>query len=582
MTGRIPRAFIDEVLARTSLVEFIDSHVTLVKRGTNYLACCPFHHEKTPSFNVIPDKQFYYCFGCGASGNAISFAMNYLRKNFVESIEELASRLGLEIPQEAGLNLQNHISYQKIYGFLDEVSLFYHKNLQQNPEAQAYLDERGLTQPTIDHFELGYASEAWHDLSKAFPKAQQMLIETGMLVKNDKGNIYDRYRRRIMFPIRDKRGRVIGFGGRVIDPRDQPKYLNSPETAYFHKSKELYGLYQVQQLSPDSILIVEGYMDVIALYQYGVKNAVATLGTATTQTHIQTLLKTAKTLIFCFDGDNAGRKAASRALSLSLPLVHDDENIKFMFLSEGEDPDSLVQKHGRDFFNQEVNNAISIDAFLLKELHQESPPHDTASRSRFIYLAKPLIGSMRKGVLKELLIDKIAHLVRMDRERVLPLLEESVEDGQLASEAPAVITTKQSYAMPSVMRIAAALMVQAPDLMRNVSKDLNYNLLNDCGNHLLINIMNCIAKGVQTTAQLLEYWRDSEQYGVLAKLAIMPLNLPEEGREAELKGALKKIERNTLQNKIDQLLYKANAESLSLEEKQLLQQMIRQQKMSLM
>ncbi len=235
MTGKISRAFIDEVLSRTSLVEFIDSHVSLVKRGANYLACCPFHHEKTPSFNVIPDKQFYYCFGCGASGNAISFAMNYLRKNFVESVEDLATRIGLEIPKEAGLNQHNHASYQQIYGFLDEVSQCFYQNLQKNAQALAYLQNRSLTQQTIDHFQLGFAPDEWQHLSKVFPRQQKVLLDTGMLVKNDKGNIYDRYRGRIMFPIRDRRGRVIGFGGRVINPEHQPKYLNSPETPYFHK-----------------------------------------------------------------------------------------------------------------------------------------------------------------------------------------------------------------------------------------------------------------------------------------------------------------------------------------------------------
>ncbi len=580
MTGKISRAFIDAVLSRTSLVEFIDSHVSLVKRGANYLACCPFHHEKTPSFNVIPDKQFYYCFGCGASGNAISFAMNYLRKNFVESVEDLASRIGLEIPKEAGLNQHNHASYQQIYGFLDEVSQCFYQNLQKNAQALAYLQNRSLTQQTIDHFQLGFAPDEWQHLSKVFPRQQKVLLDTGMLVKNDKGNIYDRYRGRIMFPIRDRRGRVIGFGGRVINPEHQPKYLNSPETPYFHKSNELYGLYQVQKLAPESILIVEGYMDVIALYQHGVNNAVATLGTATSQNHIQTLLKSAKILIFCFDGDNAGRKAASRALTICLPLVHDDEVIKFMFVPEGEDPDSLVQKQGRDLFYQEVNNALSIDAFLLKELQQEASPHDTAGRSKFIHLAKPFLSSMRKGALKELLLNQIAQIVRMDRDRTLQLMEGS--EGQAATDVmPIQQQTRRQHTMPSAMRIAAALLTQAPDLFVNVSQQLNYGLLKECGNPLLIEIMKFISQGAQTTAQMIEHWRDNEQYDVITKLAIMPLNLPKEGMEAELIGALKKIEKNTLQNKIDQLLYKANIESLSMEEKHILQKMIKQQKTSL-
>ncbi len=574
MTGKIPKAFIDEVLSRTSLVEFIDSHVSLVKRGANYLACCPFHHEKTPSFNVIPNKQFYYCFGCGASGNAISFAMNYLRKDFVASIEDLASRIGLIVPVEAGASPSNNVSYQKIYGFLDEVSQFYYKNLLKDSAAQRYLQQRSLTQPTIDHFQLGFAPDEWQHLSSAFPKQQKALLDTGMLVKNDKGNIYDRYRGRIMFPIHDKRGRVVGFGGRVMDPEHQPKYLNSPETPYFHKSNELYGLHHLQKTSPDTILIVEGYMDVIALYQQGIDNAVATLGTATTQSHIQTLFKTAKTLIFCFDGDKAGRKAASRALNICLSLIHDDETIKFMFLPEGEDPDSLVQKLGKDQFHNGMAEALSLDAFFISELRQEASPHDTAGRSKFIHLAKPLIASMHKGAFKELLLNQLAQITRIDRGRLVTLLEGN-EAEQMQTAMPA---QPKRHGMPSAMRIAVALLIQAPSLYAKIDIPLNLVLLNQCDNAILIELLRVISKGTETTAQLIEHWRDSEQYPIISKLAILPLSIPEDGQLAELIGSLKKIEKNTLQNKIDGLLYKANAESLSLDEKRLLQRMIKQQK----
>ena len=574
MTGKIPKAFIDEVLSRTSLVEFIDSHVSLVKRGANYLACCPFHHEKTPSFNVIPNKQFYYCFGCGASGNAISFAMNYLRKDFVGSIEDLASRIGLTVPVEAGSSPSNNVSYQKIYGFLDEVSQLYYKNLLKDSAAQHYLQQRSLTQATIDHFQLGFAPDEWQHLSNAFPNQQKALLDTGMLVKNDKGNIYDRYRGRIMFPIHDKRGRVVGFGGRVMDPAHQPKYLNSPETPYFHKSNELYGLHHLQKTSPDTILIVEGYMDVIALYQHGIDNAVATLGTATTQSHIQTLFKTAKTLIFCFDGDKAGRKAASRALTICLPLIHDDESIKFMFLPEGEDPDSLVQKQGREQFNQGMTEALSLDAFFISELSRDASPHDTAGRSKFIHLAKPLIASMHKGAFKELLLNQLAQITRIDRGRLVTLLEGS-EPEQAQSAMP---VQQKRHGMPSAMRIAVALLIQAPSLYVKIDSPLNLALLNQCDNAILIELLRVISKGTQTTAQLIEHWRDSEQYPIISKLAMLPLNIPDDGQLAELIGSLKKIEKNTLQNQIDSLLYKANAESLSLDEKKVLQRMIRQQK----
>lgn len=573
MAGKILKSCIDEVLLRTSLVEFIDSHVSLVKRGNNFLACCPFHNEKTPSFNVNPNKQFYYCFGCGASGNAISFSMNYLKKDFVASVEDLASRIGMTVVYEEGTEPVNQVSYSQIYGFLDEVSQYYHHKLQHAQDAKNYLSARGLSQETIEHFQLGFAAEDWHSLTKAFPSKKQNLIDTGMLVTNDKGNIYDRYRSRIMFPIQDKRGRVVGFGGRVMDPNNQPKYLNSPETAYFHKSNELYGLYSVQKLSPKVILIVEGYMDVIALYEHGIKNAVATLGTATSQNHIQTLFKTAKTLVFCFDGDKAGRKAASRALTLCLPLIQDDETINFMFLPDGEDPDSLVQRIGKIQFEERLNQAQSLDDFFFKELSLEAMPHDTAGRSKLVHLAKPLLSSMHKSAFRELLVNKLAQISRIDRGR-LDLLMEGKELSALPQQTPSI---NKKNAMPSAMRIAVALLIQAPYLYTKITTPINVELLKQSGNSLLTELLEMISPETKTS-QIIEHWRYSEQLSIVNKLAMLPLNIPEEGFLEELIGSLKLIEKSTLQNQINRLLYKANEGSLTLDEKKRLQDMIRHQK----
>ena len=344
MFGLISRPFIDELLNRTDIVEFIDSYVPLKKRGTSHTACCPFHSEKTPSFNVVAKKQFYHCFGCGASGNAISFAMNYLHMSFSDAVETLAARIGLQVQRE-GQTEKNQQSLN-LYEFLNRVSLFYQKTLKTAGHAAiTYLKKRDVSGEVARLYQLGYAPASWQTLELQFKQNKNELIATGMLIPKDDGKAYDRYRQRIMFPIHDRHGRIIGFGGRAIEPAQKPKYLNSPETVIFQKSRELYGLHQIlqQQSEITNILIVEGYMDVIALAQHGINNSVATLGTATSSYHIQLLSKYTKQLIFCFDGDAAGRQAAWRALESSLPHLNAGLDASFIFLPEGHDPDSLVR-----------------------------------------------------------------------------------------------------------------------------------------------------------------------------------------------------------------------------------------------
>ncbi|MBI2787004.1 MAG: DNA primase [Legionella longbeachae] len=360
MSGLIPQPFIDDLLHRTDLVELVDSYVPLKKRGTSHVACCPFHNEKSPSFNVVAKKQFYHCFGCGASGNAISFVMNYLSLGFIEAVETLASRLGMTIPRD-GQTEKNNAS-QDLYKLLSTVSLYYQKKLKEEGQpAINYLRSRGLSGKIAKLYQLGFATDGWRNLEKAFPRDQHNLIVTGMLIKNDDGKIYDRYRNRIMFPIHDRHGRIIGFGGRVLDAEQKPKYLNSPETVIFQKSRELYGLHQIlhQQKSVDYIIVVEGYMDVIALAQHGVMNAVATLGTATSTYHIQLLAKYSKALVFCFDGDNAGKQAAWRALESSLPHLNLGLDASFMFLPDGQDPDSLIRKEGKEQFSNRIKHRLN-------------------------------------------------------------------------------------------------------------------------------------------------------------------------------------------------------------------------------
>lgn len=570
MKGRIPQAAIDEVLERTSLVELIDSHVPLIKKGRNYTACCPFHHEKTPSFNVIPDKQFYYCFGCGVSGNAISFLMEYLKKDFVSAVEELAVQAGIAVRKQDD---PAHKVNRGAFNLLDNVCSYYQQQLSASAEAKQYLSQRGISQKTIAHFRLGFAPQGWQNVLKCFPKQQADLLETGMLIQNDQGRIYDRYRKRIMFPIANRKGDIIGFGGRVISPDEKPKYLNSPETSYFHKSKELYGLHYVQTLAPSNVLIVEGYMDVIALFEHGIENVVATLGTSTSAQHIQRLLKVSNSLVFCFDGDNAGKQAARRALEQCLPYVTDGVNFSFMFIAEGEDPDSLIRQLGKEGFIAEIEKAQTFDDFLFQTLQSEATLPGNAGKSQLVELAKPLLQRMPESAFKALILRRLSLLTRLDNTRLDKLIQ---NDSQPPTQRQA---PKQAAQRPklSAMRTALALLVQQPALYSQLPHELDHSLLIKSGNAILGELLQILPQK-QTAAQVLEHWRDKEAFSVIAKLAALPLAIPDEGKLAELEGALVQIQKNSLQAEIDELLYKANTKVLTHEDKRHLQQLILKKK----
>ncbi len=387
MAGHIPRQFIDDLLARLDIVDVIDARVKLKKQGKNYGACCPFHNEKTPSFSVSQEKQFYHCFGCGVHGNAIDFLMEYERLDFVETIEELASLVGAEVPREqrnpnapqSNQPRANSEQKRNLYDLMASIGQFYRQQLKQSQNRSAidYLKQRGLSGEIVQKFGIGYISDEWDLIRKNFGQTQEtqdMLVSGGMLIENDKGNRYDRFRGRVMFPIRDRRGRVIGFGGRTLGD-GTPKYLNSPETPIFHKGKELYGLYEVLQAhrEPEQILVVEGYMDVVALAQYGVDYSVASLGTSTTGDHLQVLFRQTNTVVCCYDGDRAGKEAAWRALENALTYLKSGHTLKFLFLPDGEDPDSYIRQHGREAFETKVAEATPLSSYLfdnLIELHQ--------------------------------------------------------------------------------------------------------------------------------------------------------------------------------------------------------------------
>ena len=437
--ARIPDHFIQDLLARTDLVELVNARVPLKKAGRNYTACCPFHQEKTPSFSVAPDKQFYYCFGCGASGNALGFLMEYDRLSFPEAVEQLASRAGLEVPKEEGpraeQSRQQRDRLQVLYDLLGRAERFYRQQLKSAPERKTavdYLKGRGLTGEIAVRYGLGYAPPGFDNLITGLSLDKdgiEQALTAGLLVRrDDNGRTYDKFRDRVMFPIRDSRGRTIGFGGRVLGD-GKPKYLNSPETPVFHKGQELYGLWEWRQSKEKSerLFVVEGYMDVIALAQHGIHNAVATLGTATTEEHAVKLFRQVDEVVFCFDGDNAGRRAAWRALESALPALEDGKQARFLFLPDGEDPDTLVRQQGRETFLLLANQAPTLSAYLFDHLAEGLSLDSVDGRARLAKLALPHLQRVKGDFYGKLLRRELASLTRLEEDELASLARSAPE-----------------------------------------------------------------------------------------------------------------------------------------------------------
>jgi DNA primase len=415
MAGLVPQSFIDDLLDRTDIVDVVNSRVPLKKTGKSHKACCPFHEEKSPSFTVAQDKQFYYCFGCGAGGNALSFVMEFDRLDFLPAVELLAKNVGLEVPREATANPKAKQHRDNLYSVLTEADNFFRQKLRSDEAKGAvnYLKSRGLTGKIAAQFGIGFAPQGWDNLIKAVAtndEKTKLLADSGMLVvKPEEKKQYDRFRHRIMFPIRDQRGRTLGFGGRVLDD-STPKYLNSPETPVFHKGRELYGLYEARQALKEIpyLLMVEGYMDVIALAQYGINNAVATLGTALTENHLQKLFRYTSEIVFCFDGDSAGRRAASRSLDIALPEMRDGVTAKFLFLPEGEDPDTMVRNLGTEKFKTQIENATPLSQFLFEELTDGIDIDTGEGKAKLSKLSAPKINRIPQGVFKQLMLEELS------------------------------------------------------------------------------------------------------------------------------------------------------------------------------
>ncbi|MBB1270871.1 DNA primase [Shewanella sp. SR44-3] len=513
----IPRDFINELIARTDIVELIDRKVPLKKAGKNHSACCPFHSEKSPSFTVSRDKQFYHCFGCGVHGNAIDFIMEYDRLEFVDAIEELAGQLGLEVPQEQGTGSRVDQGLSRdLYQLMEEAKLFYQSQLRQHSDKQKvidYLAMRGLSDDIVEHFGIGFAPDGWDGLLSRYrqhPQSQDKLLTAGMLIANDSGKRYDRFRDRLMFPIRDRRGRVVGFGGRVLG-EGTPKYLNSPETPIFHKGNELYGLYELKQRhrDPQQVLIVEGYMDVVALAQFGVDYAVASLGTSTTAEQFQLLVRSAKEVICCYDGDRAGREAAWRALETALPLLKPGDKVRFMFVPQGEDPDSMVRKIGKDAFEQAMTQALSLPEFLFETL----ATNHGIDKGTLAKQAISLIEKVQDSVLQNLLLENLAHKLGMNS------ADDLKKKFGFSAKQTRTVNSKGLQGRGTPLRLAIALLVQHPDLGLALAPQPALAHLQLAGIELLNHLLTVTREEKLNSAQLLELHREHPQKGTLIKLA---------------------------------------------------------------
>ncbi|MGR5351749.1 DNA primase [Vibrio sp. PNB22_4_1] len=581
MAGHIPRSFIDDLLARLDIVDIIDARVKLKKKGKNYGACCPFHNEKTPSFSVSQEKQFYHCFGCGVHGNAIDFIMEFERLDFVEAIEELASYLGLDVPREqrsGGSGPSNSgpqassSEKRSLYDLMGSIAQFYRNQLKQPASKVAieYLKDRGLSGEIVQKFGIGYVADEWDLVRKNFGQQkdnQDMLVTGGMLIENDKGNRYDRFRGRIMFPIRDRRGRVIGFGGRVLGD-GTPKYLNSPETPIFHKGKELYGLYEVLQAyrEPPRILVVEGYMDVVALAQYGIDYSVASLGTSTTGDHVQLLFRQTNTVVCCYDGDRAGKEAAWRALENALQYLKTGNTLKFLFLPDGEDPDSYVRKYGKAAFEQQIEQATPLSSYLfdnLIELHQINLGNHEGKSALRAY-ASTLIDKIPDPYFQELLEKLLDERTGFDNN-----LRQSRRKSSESRPQP----HKEIKRTP--MREVIALLIQNPSYAQMVPDLSTVRELSIPGLSLFVDVLDkCQAHPHINTGQLLEHWRNNQNETLLSRLASWDIPLDEDNQEEIFFDSLDKIIAQCVEKQIENLQAKARSVGLSTEEKRELQDLI--------
>ncbi|NOQ79257.1 MAG: DNA primase [Gammaproteobacteria bacterium] len=596
MAGMIPREFIDEVLAYTDIVELIDSRVPLKRSGANHMACCPFHGEKTPSFSVSQPKQFYHCFGCGVSGNAINFLMEYEHLSFVESIEELAQMAGMQVPKIAYTNEPQKQSPEQ-FELLDQVSNYYQYQLNHHSQAQQvqhYVQQRGLSPEIVKRFGLGFSPPGWENVLNVIGAGDQnkiqALFDTGMLIKRDeahsghsnKSPYYDRFRERLMFPIRDRRGRTIAFGGRILGD-GKPKYLNSPETRLFHKGQELYGLFELKQAlrKIEKILVVEGYMDVVSLAQFDINYSVATLGTATTAEHLQKLFRLCDEVFFCFDGDRAGRDAAWRAMNNALPAIKPGKQARFMFLPDGEDPDTLVREKGKTGFEAEMTQAMTFSEFFFDSLMKQVNMDSLDGRSKLIDLSKPYLEKIQEGAFLTLMIARLSELADIEKASLLPLLGIKSATPERSRKAPQDKAFNSSMGQtrqaPSPVKKAITYLLQYPNLAENAGDPGRFLSLEIEDIGLFVQLLDLLQNDPHlTTARILAHWQNSTQHQYLAALAVEPLLITDEQAiSCEFNETLQLLTRQYQQQRLTQLERKERNQGLgALEKKEYVQMLL--------
>jgi DNA primase len=588
MSGRIPREFIDDIIARTDIIELIDSRVRLKKAGRNHQACCPFHEEKSPSFTVSQDKQFYHCFGCGAHGNVISFLMEFDRLEFPEAIEELAQYHSIDVPREKGgtppPSAEQKQQKENDYELMEKVAKYFSQQLRVHPDkdkAVNYLKNRGLSGEIVKAFDMGYAPPEWDSVLKTFglsPVYQEQLLDLKLITENDNRRRFDFFRDRIMFPIRDKRGRIIGFGGRVLD-EGGPKYLNSPETRIFHKGHELYGFYQAKQAHRNltRVMIVEGYMDVVALGQFGIDYAVASLGTATTSEHIQMLFRATNEVVCCYDGDRAGREAAWRALENALPFLKDGVEMKFLFLPDGEDPDTLVRKIGKETFEEKLkNDAIPLSKFffgnLLKRHHVGSNEGKAALKTEAMPLIEQIVGNNIREILTSDLSNYMGDQNKHKLERDIAQANHRKNPKKMDFNTPNKSTI-------SPVRMMIRLLLDDPSLAAKcLAADPSPLVSVDIpGISMLIELYQfCLNKPQANTAQVLEYFRYHPQSHQLSKL--MMWEYAEQNQSLVFEDSFAKLLDWHLQSRMDELFSKSRVSKLTDAEKQELNLLVKEQR----
>ena len=564
--ARIPDAFIDDLLARTDIVEIVNARVPLKRQGKEYAARCPFHDERSASFTVSPTKQFYHCFGCGAHGTAISFLMNYDRLEFLDAVDELARRVGMEVPRDTRQKNED-TGARDLYAAMEAAAQFFRRQLAGSDKARDYVAGRDISPDIVERYGIGYAPDGFGALRDALGTDQrrmQLLERGGMFSKNDKGAVYDKFRDRLMFPIHDRRGRTIAFGGRVINPGNSPKYLNSPETPLFHKGRELYGLWQAKQGNAklQRLVVVEGYMDVVALAQHGVSQAVATLGTATTPDHAELLFRNASDVFFCFDGDRAGRAAAWKALESVLPRMRDGRQAFFLFLPDGEDPDTIVRKEGADGFDARLRDAMPLSAFFYAQLQADVNLATLDGKARLAERCKPYLAQIPDGAFGDLMQQRLTELTGIGARSATPdthVPAQRTHGGGRGAPAP----------KRSLVRGAIALLLQRPQLALALEPPYTFAGLRQPGIPLLAELVALVRERPDVrTGGILEHFGEREEATALQKLAMQSLPGDDEAWQREFLDAMAQLEKQTRQQRIDELQEKQRASGLETRDKE--------------